>query len=274
MKTVQKLYPGGKAKAFNVTYDDGVLQDIPFVQLLNRYGLKGTFHLNSRLMAEGFAWVHESGLLVRRLPPELAVSLYRGHEIASHTATHPYMDHLSEAAIMEELLTDKRNLERWFGQEVLGFAVPFDFYSDEIAACVQKCGFAYARISEESRSFTPQKDYYRWRSGMFHLGDELQSFVRNFLVTDEELAFCQLAGHSYDLDTEKRWDLMEEIFRAISYATDVLPMTAIDLIRYLQAMDAARITESGIANPSDQDLWFAIDGKVVEVKARQTLTLA
>ena len=44
---IRKLYPGGKPKAFSITYDDGVLQDIPLVSLLNRYGLKGTFNLNS-----------------------------------------------------------------------------------------------------------------------------------------------------------------------------------------------------------------------------------
>ena len=38
---IKKLYPQGKPKAFVVTYDDGVLQDRPFVALLNRYGLKG-----------------------------------------------------------------------------------------------------------------------------------------------------------------------------------------------------------------------------------------
>ena len=32
-----KFYPGGKKKAFNITYDDGVLQDVAFVALLNRY---------------------------------------------------------------------------------------------------------------------------------------------------------------------------------------------------------------------------------------------
>lgn len=273
MKSIQKLYPGGKAKAFNVTYDDGVVQDIPFVQLLNRYGLKGTFHLNSRLMEQGFTWVHPCGLPIRRLSPEQAMGLYRGHEIASHTATHPYMEHLSDAALWDELMTDKRNLERWFGQEVQGFAVPFDFYNDRIEACVKACGFTYARISEESRSFAPQKDYYRWRSGMFHLSHDLQDFVTAFLATGKELAFCQIVGHSYDLDTENRWELMEDIFRAIRQADDVLPMTAIELIRYLQAMETAQITEDAIVNPSDQDLWFRIHNTVVEVKAHQCLPL-
>ncbi len=37
---IKKLYPNGKAKSFNVTNDDGVLQDICFVELLNKFNLK------------------------------------------------------------------------------------------------------------------------------------------------------------------------------------------------------------------------------------------
>ena len=44
---IKKRYPNGKAKAFNITYDDGVLQDVRFVELMNQYGLKCTFNLNS-----------------------------------------------------------------------------------------------------------------------------------------------------------------------------------------------------------------------------------
>ena len=73
---VKKLYPNGKKKAFNVTYDDGVLQDIRFVELLNKYGLKGTFNLNSGLMEREFEWTHESGLVVKRLKTDVVVDLY------------------------------------------------------------------------------------------------------------------------------------------------------------------------------------------------------
>ena len=59
---IKKLYPEGKTKAFNVTYDDGVLQDKEFVQILNKYGIKGTFNLNSELMKNQFAWFHECGM--------------------------------------------------------------------------------------------------------------------------------------------------------------------------------------------------------------------
>ena len=33
---IKKLYPNGKTKAFNVTYDDGVLQDAEFIGILNK----------------------------------------------------------------------------------------------------------------------------------------------------------------------------------------------------------------------------------------------
>ena len=46
---LRRCYPGGKTKAFNITYDDGILQDVRFVALLNKYGIKGTFNLNSAL---------------------------------------------------------------------------------------------------------------------------------------------------------------------------------------------------------------------------------
>ena len=37
----------GKNKAFTFSFDDGVLQDIRFIELINKYGLKCTFNLNS-----------------------------------------------------------------------------------------------------------------------------------------------------------------------------------------------------------------------------------
>ena len=165
---ITKLYPDGNAKAFNVTYDDGVLQDIRFVALLNKYNLKGTFNLNSGLMENEFEWIHKNGWVVKRLSKDKVVSLYQGHEIASHTLTHPYMNDLSESEIMYELQADKANLEMLFGREIKGFAVPFDYYSELIESCVKRCGFEYARISEESHSFVPQNDYYKWKATVFH----------------------------------------------------------------------------------------------------------
>ena len=138
---ILRCYPAGKRKAFNITYDDGILQDVRFVALLNKYGLKGTFNLNSQLMEQEFEWVHENGMVVKRLSLEAVRHLYDGHEIASHTLTHPYLSNKSEQELMWEIGEDKRRLEYFFGREVAGFGDPFHCYNETIADCVKRCGF-------------------------------------------------------------------------------------------------------------------------------------
>ena len=263
---VRKLYPYGKKKAFNVTYDDGVLQDVRFVELLNQYGLKGTFNLNSGLMEHEFEWIHEKGLVVKRLRTDVVKDLYAGHEVASHTLNHPYMHDLSKEGVMWELFQDKRNLEAIFGEEIKGFAVPFDYYSELIEECVRECGFSYGRISEMSHSFYPQNDYYNWKATVFHCEDGLKELMQKFLETDEELAVFQIVGHSYDLDAEDLWDQMENIFQSIAEQDDVLPMTMIEMVEYLKAMEQVEVTDAYLLNHSDQSLWFAMDDMVCEVK--------
>lgn len=264
---IYKLYPYGKKKAFNVTYDDGVLQDVSFVKLLNKYNLKGTFNLNSLLLENEFEWTHESGCIVKRLKTDDVVSLYDGHEIASHTLSHPYMDNLAKEEILYELSEDKANLERLFGKEIKGFAVPFDYYSDLIEECVKECGFEYARISEESYSFCPQNDFYKWKATILHCEDRLEDLTQQFVGTDVELAIFQIVGHTYDLDIENRWDIIENVFKIISNLDDILPMTTIDIIEYLKAMSKVEITSDYIKNNSDINLWFNIDDIVCEVEA-------
>ena len=270
---ITKLYPDGKAKAFNVTYDDGVLQDIRFVALLNKYNLKGTFNLNSGLMENEFEWIHETGCVVKRLSKDKVVSLYQGHEIASHTLTHPYMNDLSESEIIYELQLDKANLETLFDREIKGFAVPFDYYSDLIEKCVRQTGFSYARISEESRSFTPQTDYFKWKATVFHADSNLKELTQQFIDTNEELALFQIVGHSYDLDLENMWETIEDIVRLISSQNDIMPMTTIDIIEYLKAMDTAEITDKYIKNNSNTSLWFSIDGMTCEVNPNERIVL-
>ena len=268
---IRKLYPYGKKKAFNVTYDDGVLQDVRFVGLLNKYKLKGTFNLNSKLMEDEFQWTHNCGLVVTRLKVDDVISLYEGHEVASHTKTHPFMEELTKEAILCQLSEDKANLEKIFGYEIKGFAVPFHYYSDLIEECVKECGFEYGRISEESLSFAPQNNYYRWKATIFHSIDKLDNMIAEFVKTEEELALFQIVGHSYDLDVDNRWEHMENIFDVISQQKDILPMTTIQIVEYFKAMDKAEITDKSIYNKSDISLWFNINNHICEVKPNEEI---
>lgn len=266
---IKRYYPGGKAKAFNITYDDGILQDVRFVALLNRYGLKGTFNLNSQLMEQEFEWVHPNGMTVKRLSRDAVRHLYDGHEIAAHTLTHPYLNDKAERELLWEIGEDKRRLEELFGREVSGFGVPFHFYDENIVDCVRKCGFEYGRNSELTHDYSPWQDPYAWSCGIFHLEPELDGFVEGFFRTDEELALCQIVGHSYDLDAENMWQKMENILARMAADDTVCSMTHLELVRYLRAMEQAVIEENVIENPSKRSLWFCVDGQVLELAPGQ-----
>ena len=83
-------YPGGKAKALTFSYDDGVDQDIRFIEILDKNGLKGTFNINSgRFAPEGK--VYAEGQIHRPMTEKRVFELYKnsGHEVAVHALTHP-----------------------------------------------------------------------------------------------------------------------------------------------------------------------------------------
>ena len=260
---IRRLYPHGKEKAFVISYDDGVLQDVRFVALMNQYGLKGTFNLNSGLMETEFAWTHPNGMTVKRLPTTVVAELYQNHEVASHTLTHPYLSSLTAEEVMEEMARDKENLERVTGKPVLGFAGPFHHWGQEIMECAKRCGFEYARNAEERYNYTPPEEYHAWESGSYHIMPGFRDFVEGFFHTEEELALCQIVGHTYDLDGENMWEYMESVLKRVAQDESILSMTNLELVRYLKAMRSAIITEKEIQNPSTLPLWFERDVKTI-----------
>ena len=45
-------FPGGKTKSVTYSYDDGCRQDIKVAEILRRYGIRGTFNINSGLFGK------------------------------------------------------------------------------------------------------------------------------------------------------------------------------------------------------------------------------
>ena len=45
------IFPNGKSKAFTMSYDDGTIHDRRLVEIMNRYGIRGTFNLNAGFWA-------------------------------------------------------------------------------------------------------------------------------------------------------------------------------------------------------------------------------
>ena len=87
-------------KIFLISFDDGTVWDARFVELLNRYGMKATFNLNSGL--EDFVWQYEDRFPVRRQILSETVEQYRGHEVASHTLHHHWLNSLAPPQLSQE----------------------------------------------------------------------------------------------------------------------------------------------------------------------------
>ena len=93
---VYTCFPGGKAKALTMSYDDGKVQDRRLIDIFNKYGIKGTFNLNYGQVGER-----------PRMTFEEMEGLYAGHEIATHTMTHPTIERCPLVEVAQELLAER-----------------------------------------------------------------------------------------------------------------------------------------------------------------------
>ena len=64
----------------------------------------------------------------------------KGHEIGTHSATHPYMSKLSKENIIKELTTSKKAIEDITGKEVKTFRPPYGDYNDNLITTAKEVG--------------------------------------------------------------------------------------------------------------------------------------
>lgn len=75
---------------------------------------------------------------------ELRTLHERGHEIGSHTETHPLLPELDDAELARELAHSRRDLNSWTGAPVHGFCYPNGTYDDRVVRAVSAAGYAHA----------------------------------------------------------------------------------------------------------------------------------
>ena len=113
----------------SLSFDDGTIYDLRFIELLNKYNLKASLNLNSGM--EDFIWYYgKEQFPIKRLKLREVVEKYNGHEVASHSLTHPYFSSLDEKEIIRQVKEDIKNLENIFNRKISGFAFPFHFYGN------------------------------------------------------------------------------------------------------------------------------------------------
>jgi len=112
-------------KAITFSFDDGKTQDRRLIDIMNKYGLKGTFNLNSGTLGLKGESVHGKKIVNRTTVKHSEIkNLYNGHEVASHTLLHPNLTEQDNDAIIWQVETDTKLLSNLMGYEVVGFAYP------------------------------------------------------------------------------------------------------------------------------------------------------
>lgn len=199
-------------KIFIFSFDDGTVWDGRFVELLNKYGMKATFNLNSGL--EDFVWYFEDRFPVRRQKLSETAQQYRGHEVASHTLTHPWLNSLTPPQLSREVGEDCAALKEIFGLSEIGFGVPFTACNAREINIIRKY-VRYIRLSEFSDSFALPEDPYHIPIHGLYNDPDIREKITRFAENDLPVSVFVMAGHSYEFEALDQWGYLEELLQYI-----------------------------------------------------------
>ena len=215
-------------KAVTFSYDDGVIQDFSLIGMLNEYGLKGTFNLNSaRFGCHNYFNYNGKNICRYMVAPQDVAEIYKGHEVASHTLNHPLLPNLNDEEIIREVETDRLNLSNIVGYEVVGFAYPGGGvnFNRRVADIIRNnTGIKYCRTTRLTDSFDPQDDLYTFAPNLYSVDhDRLMELGRRFVeMKTDKPQILYVWGHSYELDYDPHARArFEEFLKLISGHDDI-----------------------------------------------------
>jgi len=216
------------------SWDDGHKLDLRLADLLNKYGIRGTFYIspeNREFRKEDL------------LSDEEIIKLSRDFEIGAHTMTHPRLTKISEREAFDEIRASKQYLEKLLRKEVSCFCYPGGNYNEKIMKFVEKSGFSYSRTTKKFE-FNPVKNLLlsgttleTHRNSLLTLPiDSLKylTFSRfNFIEFIKNLDWEHLAkktfdhvekyggvyhlwGHSWVIEKSNEWEKTERVLSYIS----------------------------------------------------------
>ena len=258
------------AKPFAVTfsYDDGRTHDLRLIELLNRYGFKGTFHLNSGTIGTP-GRVTEDDIRTR----------YTGHEISVHTVSHPMPVRTPDPVLLDEVLQDRRRLEEITGTIIDGMSYPFGNHDVRVRAVLRACGIIYSRTTRDDRSFGLPEDWLQWNPTCHDRNATPELIDACFAAPtwSRNGRLFYIWGHSYEFDREGGWAAIETVLKnvrnaggdSIWAATNRAIYTYVEAVRGLVfAADA-----SCICNPSATSVWIDVAEQPVVIPAGETVRL-
>ncbi len=243
-------FPGKTKKAITLSYDDGNIFDRRLCEIMGKYGVKGTFNINSAQSGEG-----------RRMTTEECVALYKSHgfETAYHGAKHLMYNSVSPSRVVQDVVNDRISLEKATGDFIIGGAYPFGAYDRDIKEAHRLCGIRYSRTASSNYGFTIPTDWLEWNPTCHHGHKDLMPLVEKFLAKKPWMAeIFFLWGHSYEFNDNDDWEIIEEFCRRVS-GEPVWHATNREIYEYVTAYRSLQFTadECIVYNPTQIDIYFA-----------------
>ena len=272
LRKIYNCFPGGKHKVLTMSYDDGKIPDRRLVGLFNEYGIKGTFNVNSGLEDNPFKNFYDE-----RIPLSEYPEIYKGHEVACHTVTHPTIARCPKEQIVQQVLEDRRNLEEVMGKTIRGLAYPNGSYDDKVVDALKACGIRYGRTVNSTHGFGMPSDFLRWNPTCHHADPSFEDLYKEFIKNHKTqyMYLFYVWGHSYEFERDDNWNIIEKFSKKIGNKSDIWYATNIEIVDYLDAASRLQVSASGdfAFNPSAQSVWIEVDKKTFELKGGKTTEL-
>ena len=267
-RTIYTCFPGGKHKVLTMSYDDGQIHDRRLVSIFNKYGIKGTFHLNS-----GFMNAREDGKNDdRRIKADEVRTLYAGHEVSCHTVFHPTISRCPITQVVRQVIEDREALEKMCGYPVRGMSYPNGSYSQEIIDALPACGIEYSRVVGDTHDFAFPGNYLAWKATCHHSKNLMENAKRFTELNKRQYLYMMYVwGHSYEFDRNDEfnsWEHIENFCRYIGGRDDIWYATNIEIVDYMNAAHNLKFTAAGdmVYNPSAIPVWITVDGEDNKIK--------
>ena len=125
-----------------LTFDDGLsLNTLKVLEVLREYGIKATFFILGNKLEKEFIDDGADGE-EKRTPQQLIDQiLAEGHEVASHSFSHPSFLELEDEQIIQEMTKTAINFEKLIGKKPRLMRPPYGYLDRRVADLLDELGF-------------------------------------------------------------------------------------------------------------------------------------
>jgi peptidoglycan/xylan/chitin deacetylase (PgdA/CDA1 family) len=138
---------GARTGGLVITFDDGYVNVLQHgLELLAKTGFRAVQFLPANLLGKVNEWDVPLGEAPEQIMDVAQVRdwISAGHDIGSHTLTHPYLTKLTPDQANEEISASRKKLQDLFGRATEHFCYPFGDWNEKVRDLVQEAGYRTA----------------------------------------------------------------------------------------------------------------------------------